>query len=371
MGGEHARATELEDLLVSGVREGVFPGAVAAVAVLTADGFIERAAWAGTLAPGDREVAVETVYDLASLTKPFVAVTALRLAQRGALDLHEPVVRYLPELEPTPAAESTLALLLSHRAGLAAYGRMFEALAAPPGSAEARAWLLHEAASRSDPASSRSQSVYSDLGYIVAGEAIARASGASLAELVTREVTAPLGLAGRIVYPAALPPEAREALVARVAPTEQCGYRGRLVRGEVHDENAYALGAIAGHAGLFGDARAVLRFGLAVLLALEGRSTWLDRALISWALAPRGAGYVVGWDTKSPEGSSAGARFSERSFGHLGFTGTSIWCDPLRRVCAVLLTNRVHPSRDNIAIRAFRPRFHDAAMALVDALVSG
>ena len=101
-----------------------------------------------------------------------------------------------------------------------------------------------------------------------------------------------------------------------------------------------------------------------MLRALEGRSRWLDQALVRWALRPRGEGYVVGWDTKSKEGSSAGDQFSEQSFGHLGFTGTSVWCDPTRRLCAVLLSNRVHPTRENIAIRAFRPRFHDAAAEL-------
>ena len=102
-----------------------------------------------------------------------------------------------------------------------------------------------------------------------------------------------------------------------------------------------------------------------MLHALEGRSSsWLDQALVRWALRSRGPGHVVGWDTKSAEGSSAGTRLSAHSFGHLGFTGTSIWCDPTRRLCAVLLSNRVHPTRENVAIRAFRPRFHDFVAAL-------
>jgi CubicO group peptidase (beta-lactamase class C family) len=137
-----------------------------------------------------------------------------------------------------------------------------------------------------------------------------------------------------------------------------------LLRGEVHDENCYAFGGVAGHAGLFGTCDAVLSFGLAMLAALEGRTSWLDQALLRWALTPRGEGYLLGWDRKSAVGSSAGDQFSAHSFGHLGFTGTSLWCDPSRRRAAVLLSNRVHPSRDNIAIRAFRPRFHDAAAEL-------
>jgi CubicO group peptidase (beta-lactamase class C family) len=134
----------------------------------------------------------------------------------------------------------------------------------------------------------------------------------------------------------------------------------------VHDENCFVFGGVAGHAGLFGQADAVLDFGLALLDALEGRSRWLDQGLLRWALRPLvGGGHVVGWDSKSAEGSSAGSLFSSRSFGHLGFTGTSIWCDPARALCVVLLTNRVHPTRENIKIRAYRPRFHDAVVKLV------
>lgn len=343
----------------------MFPGAVAAIGKLggrrAIDSGGERTVWAGRLAPKEQEVALETPYDLASLTKPFVAVTALRLAQQRVIDLQAPIASYLPELEDTLAGESTLALVLSHRAGLAAYGRLFSELDAPPGSAEAKRFMLREAASRRDDSAGTGRSVYSDLGYLVAGEALARAAGAPLARLVEREVTGPLAIARQVFYAAALGEEESAELRARVAPTELCAYRGRILRGEVHDENCYAFGGVAGHAGLFGTARSVLRFGLSLLAALEGRSSWLDQALLRWALAPRGEGYVVGWDTKSPTASSAGALFSARSFGHLGFAGTSIWCDPTRRLCAVLLSNRVHPTRDNIAIRAWRPRFHDAA----------
>jgi len=368
MTGDDREPSDIEALLQEGVRDAVFPGAVAALGKLggrrVGEPGSEWSARAGLLAPGELTVQLETPYDLASLTKPFVAVTALRLAQQRVVDLQLPVAHYLPELEESAAGESTLALLLSHRAGLAAYGRLFAESEAPPGSVEARRFILHEAARRRDESAGTGRSVYSDLGYLVAGETLARAAGLDLAALVQREVTRPLGIDGQIYYAAALDESRREALRARVAPTEQCAYRGYLVRGEVHDENCHAFGGVAGHAGLFGTARAVLQFGIAVLTALEGRSSWLDQALIRWALAPRGPGYVVGWDSKSPEGSSAGTLFSERSFGQLGFTGTSIWCDPTRRLCGVLLSNRVHPTRENLAIRGFRPHFYDALVAL-------
>jgi len=207
--------------------------------------------------------------------------------------------------------------------------------------------------------------VYSDLGYLVAGETLARATRLPLEELVRREVTGPLGLERQLFYAAALDEDERARLREHVAPTERCDFRERLVRGEAHDENCAAFGGIAGHAGLFGTAHGVLTFGLALLSALEGRSGWMDQALLRWALRPLpGGGHAVGWDTRSDQGSSAGSLFSVRSFGHLGFTGTSIWCDPVRNLCAVLLSNRVHPTRENIRIREFRPRFHDAIAEL-------
>jgi CubicO group peptidase (beta-lactamase class C family) len=365
-------ARELEALLILALRERVFPGAVCAVGRLADEvsvqqGSLRVLARGGLLAPGEPAVELDTPYDLASLTKSFVAVTALRLVQKGIVDMQQPIWRVLPELEGTLGGDSTLAELLSHRAGLMPWQALCQQSKAPVGSDERKRCMLREAATLRAEGRRGGESIYSDLGYLLAGEALSRAAELPLDALVRREVTAPLGMDEQVYYAASLAEPARTALSLRVAPTELCVLRGGVVRGQVHDENAYAFGGIAGHAGLFGTASAVMRFGLAVLLALEGRSSWLDQALLRWALSPRDktpGGYVVGWDTKSAEGSSAGELFSERSFGHLGFTGTSIWCDPTRRLCAVLLSNRVFPTRDNLAIRAFRPRFYDAAAAL-------
>lgn len=322
-------------------------------------------ACAGVLEPGGAAVELDTPYDLASLTKPVVAIAALRLAQRGLIDFGQPVSHYLPELAASPAGGANLEVLLSHRAGLSAWGSLFRDVPEQLVGAARRAHMLLDAASRMAPEPRAVGSVYSDLGYLIAGAALERAAGERLDALVSREVSEPLGIEDQLFYAASLSEPARAALIARVAPTEQCSYRGRVVRGEVHDENCYAYGGIAGHAGLFGTATAVLRFGLEMLRVLAGRSDFLERARLDWALAPRpGGGHVVGWDTKSREGSSAGQRFSERAFGHLGFTGTSIWCDPARERCAVLLSNRVHPTRDNIAIRQLRPKFHDLCAEL-------
>ncbi len=352
--------------LARAVSEGVSAGAAAACARFVDGAWHVVQAQVGATEPGGPAVQRDTPYDLASVTKPFVAMATLSLAARGVLDLTCPVGRYLPELSDTPGGAQSLEALLSHRAGLSPWGDLFRTIPGGSGSPETRAYMLREAASRVGPTPRSPGSVYSDLGYLLAAEVASRAAGKPLDRVVADEVTTPLALSSRVCYPAALDAHGLAELTRRVAPTEYCAWRGRVVRGEVHDENCAAFGGISGHAGLFGDAGGVLGFGMALLDVLGGRSTWLDRDRLQWALAPRATGgHVVGWDTKSETGSSAGTRFSPRSFGHLGFTGTSLWCDPERALCAVLLTNRVHPTRDNILIRAFRPRFHDD---LLDAL---
>lgn len=356
----------LSELLLSGVQGGAFPGAVTSLAFRGKTGPVRVQACAGRLEPHGAKAVLDTPYDLASLTKPFVAVTALRLVQRGQLDLDAAAARYLPELEGTPGGEASIAALLSHRAGLSPWGSLYREVEGQYGSDEARRAMLRMAATRLDPAPGGPGSVYSDLGYLVAGEAIARAGGDRLERVVRRELTAPLGIHGDVYYAAELSEAALLGLSVRAAPTERCSLRQAVVRAQVHDENCFAFGGIAGHAGLFGTARGVLAFGEAMLEAYAGRSTWLDSALVRFALRPLpGGGHVIGWDTRNELGSSAGSHLSKSAFGHLGFTGTSIWCDPLLELCAVLLTNRVHPTRDNIQIREFRPRFHDAVVSLI------
>ena len=307
---------ELAALLDEGVADGVFPGAVCVVGRLGAHGSRALVAAAGQRTWEGGAVSRATLYDLASLTKPFVATLALRLAQHGRLDLHAQIAELVPELGGTPAGEQSLATLLSHRGGLVPWCALDASLPHRPGSVEARAHMLRVAATRfgSERAPTR-VSVYSDLGYIVAGEALSRAGGAPLDVLLRREVTLPLGLDRAVFYPVTLTDEARARFREAVAPTEVIAARGGLVQGVVHDDNAHALGGIAGHAGLFGNAAAVCAFGLAVLAALEGRSRWLDQALLRWALAPRAGGHVVGWDTPSAERSSAGTRCSPHAFG--------------------------------------------------------
>lgn len=361
---------EAERLLRSGVTGNVFPGAVAAISWRPsgsgAPDLVE--ACAGVREPGGKPVAEDTPYDLASLTKPVVATCALRLVGRGALALDTRAEQLLPDTRGTVGGAATLEALLSHRSGLAAWGGLYLDVPHEPGTPAARRWIVGEASRRADEGHAP-RTLYSDLGYILVGEMVTRAAGADLAEVVRAEVGTPLGLKeAALFYPSALSPERRADLLKRVAATERDEWRGRLVRGEVHDENCFALGGMSGHAGLFGIARAVAIFGRAVLDAKLGRSsTFLRPDLVQQALTPRpGGSHRLGWDGKAAENSAAGRRTSPQTFGHLGFTGTSIFCDPEHDLVIVLLTNRVCPSRANEKIKGFRPAFHDGVVALFD-----
>jgi CubicO group peptidase (beta-lactamase class C family) len=312
-----------------------------------------------------RELGPTPIFDLASVTKPFVATTAARLAARGVLSLETPLGELLPEAAGTPSAEVPFVLFLAHRAGLEAHRTLFSPLLR--GMAFERGAALREAAAarRPDatgsPPSAGFSPLYSDLGYVLAGAALERVTGLELADLVEREVCVPLALA---VHAArawfAQDPE----FLVHVAPTELVAFRGGSVRGAVHDENAWALSGygLSGQAGLFGTAESVARFGAALLDAARGQGRgWLAAAALAPLIALRPGGSLrAGFDGKSGPMPAAGSRASDETFGHLGFTGTSLWCDPRAGRVSVLLSNRVCPTRDNVKLRALRPSVHDA-----------
>ena len=354
------------DVLNSGALTGVFPAGVAEVG--TAASILWRH-WAGRLTDdGDSPPAsLATVFDLASLTK-VIATTSLimRLVDAGRLGLDDRVSTHLASWRGADRAAVTLADLLSHSGGLTGWGPLYEACR---GRAEVEAAIADLPLEYAP----RSRSVYSDLGFMLLGFIVEDAGAAGLAAQFAQHVvpvlnsggdeTAPGGLPWRIGFtpPPAWRPE--------VAPTEREPWRGRLLVGEVHDANAWVLGGVAGHAGLFGTAPAVGAFARAVLRTLD-RGSASGPVLSSVALARRivrrtgtpGSSRALGWDTMLP-GSSCGARLSPRSIGHTGFTGTSLWIDLDRGIYVVLLTNRVCPTRDNDAITRFRPAFHDAVIA--------
>ncbi len=305
-------------------------------------------------APRVRE---DTPYDFASVTKAIVALCAVRCASRGEFALDRMLSVYLVESGGRFTGSRTVRALASHRSDLPAWKPFFQAVSAADaerGTTRERILADVVATERED---AHGEARYSDVNYILLGEALARARRASLAQIVLDEIGAPLGL-GTVLHFRGVGAVDR---TADIAPTEQCAWRGRIVQGNVHDENAYALGGTSGHAGLFGTATALADVGVASLRAIDGDAAWLAPDAMREMIAPLpGGSHRMGWDGKSPVGSSVGSVLGPRTFGHLGFTGTSLWCDPDAHVVVALVTNRVHPSRDNPAIKDLRVAVHDA-----------
>jgi serine-type D-Ala-D-Ala carboxypeptidase len=317
-------------------------------------------------------VTAATVYDVASLTKPLAATAALMLAvAAGELELDEPATRLLPELRGPGASAVRVFHLAGHGAGLPAHVDFFERIWAGDlaGARSPREAIFRMAAQAPSVGPPGERAVYSDVGYILLGLALERAAGRRLDALVAERVLRPLGMtATTYVDLDARPPPPRPA---PAAPTEVCARRG-LVCGEVHDENAHAGGGIFGHAGLFSTAPDVARFCRAMVAsaaAATGAPFDPDvvRALITRRAAPDTT-WRLGFDTPAPQPgvSHAGDRWARDGLGHLGFTGCSLWLDPPRGRYAVLLTNRVHPTRAGDGIRALRRAVMDAVVDALD-----
>lgn len=363
-------ATELSDLARDVV---VRPGAARAAALGVA--FREGGNWradlgaAGTLG-GGRAAGVDTPYDLASLTKPLVAVSAARLVESGLLGFDAKLGELVPAIQDSPSANVSLALALAHRAGLEAHRDLVAAWRG--GGHVARRRMLVEAARGRRAGAERAPDgayppVYSDLGYVLVGEALALLSKRPLDEVVAEWVADPLGLelgSARSWW------TRRSAMdtgrYALAAPTEVSRGTSRPLSWRVHDENAWGLDGygMSGHAGAFGTASAVLGFGAAVLDALLGESAFLTQSSAELLVRRRAGGdLAMGFDRKSASGSSAGRLASSEAFGHLGFTGTSLWCDPGSGIVVTLLTNRVCPWGSDERIRNVRPLVHDRLQA--------
>ncbi len=303
-----------------------------------------------------------TVFDLASLTKVIgTASVAMTLLEHRHIGLDDRVGSWIPAWSGHDRAAVTVRDLLEHASGLPGYLALYERC-------RGRAEYLAEICRWPLEYVPRSRSVYSDLGFILLGCLLETAGRARLDQLVAScfaglpAETDPL----RLVF--SPPAEWR----SHVAPTEVDPWRGRLLVGEVHDENAWALGGVAGHAGLFGRASDVGRFARAVLRARKagdaggpGLAPSETMARFTERSSVPGSSRALGWDTMLPT-SSCGTRLSIASFGHTGFTGTSLWIDPDREIYVAFLTNRVHPTRENHQIGGIRPALHDAIVECLD-----
>ena len=349
-------------LLREGIAEHAFPAA--AVEVGRSDRVLwQQAFGALTFDPASEPATPRTVFDLASLTKVIATATlAMRAVDDGAIELSDPVSRWLSAWRGTDRESVTVEDLLSHSSGLTAYLPFYRELTGRVEFEPAICALPLEYAPRS-------ASIYSDLGFILLGfileEARAPRPGPGGGGGVVdpkRRLSAQFRQIGTYLTADPLAFNPPRSWRPRTAPTEVDAWRGRVLVGEVHDENAWALGGAAGHAGLFGTAPAVGAFARATLRTIAGEPILARpetmRRFIEKSAVP-GSSRALGWDTMLPT-SSCGASLSARAIGHTGFTGTSLWIDWERDFYVVLLTNRVHPSRENERLRAIRPKFHDA-----------
>ena len=358
----------VDAIVQKGVEARAFPGGVLAVG---RDGVLAHLRAFGRLSydPGAAEVAPDTIYDMASLTKVVVTTTlSMILVDEGKLDLDDRVHSWFPAFAGPAKEQVTVRHLLTHSGGLQWWAPLYKEV-------QGQAAYLERIVAMDLAYEPGTKSVYSDLGIVLLGAILERVSGTPFEELAQRRVLGPLDMKDARYRPPA-------ALLPRIAPTENDPWRGRVVRGEVHDENAFALGGVAPHAGLFATAPDLAHLAQMLL----DRGSFAGRRIVSRATVELfteragvpGSSRALGWDTPADESgrrsstpgqpgySSAGSLLSPRSFGHTGFTGTSLWMDPERGLYVILLTNRVHPTRENNGIREVRAQVADAAVRALD-----
>lgn len=355
--------TGVDKIMHSGINDGVFPGAVILVSVDNHLLFFESYGYANLFTRA--AMTRDTLFDLASLTKPLATSLAImKLIERGKLDLGQPLHTVISEFKTTDKADIGIDHLLHHNSGLPAYRPYYQNIAggAPADRKRAlRNLLLKEPLI--NPVGR--QVLYSDLGFMVLEWVVEHVSGKRLDRFVRQEIYDPLAIQQLFFID-----------LASVAPggpyatTEKCPWRSRILTAEVHDENAHATGGIAGHAGLFGNAEHVHKLLMALMAAYRGqnfRPVFKQDLVKIFFKRQAGTDTALGFDTPSQTGSSSGRSFSGNSVGHLGFTGTSFWMDLDRYITVILLTNRIHPTRENDAIKRFRPILHDTVMDIVSA----
>jgi CubicO group peptidase (beta-lactamase class C family) len=360
VGMSKARLEVVDRIVKRGIRGGGYPGAAVVVgregAAVLKRGY-GKMTWGSKGTPVSAD---QTIYDLASLSKVIGTTTAVMvLYDQGKISLNAPVSQYLPEFSGGLKDQVTVQQLLTHRSGLPAYRELWRHTR---NSEEARRLIL----STSLQAPPGTQYEYSDLGADILGMMIERVAGEGLDTFLQKKVFGPLGMKNTFY----LPPD---SLRHRIAPTDAAaGSRGGMIRGVVHDENAYILGGVAGHAGLFSTATDLAVFAQMMLNGGEYSGIRILSDSTVQLFTRRAAGHrALGWDTADDDGKfGAGKYLTERAYGHTGFTGTSIWIDPEREMFMILLTNRVYEAkarRPKKVIADIRSDLSDAAvLAVVD-----
>jgi CubicO group peptidase (beta-lactamase class C family) len=351
----------VRDLMQRGVTDGVFPGGVLLVARKERVEFLE--AFGRARLDPERPMTTDTVFDLASFTKPLATTLAtMVLVQDGRLDPDQTLGSAISDFSGTDKAQIALRQLLSHTSGLPDYQPYYkELIKLPPSERKAslRGLLIAERLIHAPGQTC----LYSDVGFMILEWLVEVSTGRPLNDFVQETLYRSLKLKDLFFVPLN---DAKGRKDRSYAATEDCPWRGKILDGQVHDDNAYAVGGVAGHAGLFGTAQAVY------VLLQELFNTYLgkpnavifrqDLVQTFFQRQPGPGSWALGFDTPTQPDSSSGKYFSDQSVGHLGFTGTSFWVDLLKGITVILLTNRIHPSRGNERIKAFRPILHDTVM---------
>ena len=367
---------KVEKALDKAIEKQEIPGAVV-LARMPREGEILDYAWVRGLAvvrPERLAMRRDTIFDLASLTKPMATTTAIMLlVEEGSIGLDDPVAKTLPAFADRGKEGVTIRNLLCHSAGLKPWRGFHELLIEKErktgerliGTREGRDWIIDRVLRSALVHAPGAAAVYGDLDFIVLGALVEAVAKQPFDEFCETRIFTRLALHDTRFFPIPVDgsPAVPDSVRRRVAATENCPWRERIIWGEVHDPNAFAMGGVAGHAGLFSTADDVMRFGQLFLDAWHGRNPSLPservREFSKRQSLPADSDWALGWDTPTAGVSSSGRYFSANSVGHLGFTGTSLWIDLEREFIDVLLTNRIH----QVAKRSrfeLRPKVHDA-----------
>ena len=355
---QDARFRDAFEILKTAIAACAFPACALSV-VLGGELIAHKMLGRFTYDPNSCAVDAGSLFDLASLTK-IVGTTAMAmiLYERGLLDLEAPVAVIVPEFatgsdHDGARREVTLRMLLAHSSGLPAYEKLFLRT-------QTREALLNAAFTTPFAAAPGTRAEYSDIGFIILSIVLERLADEPLDVFCQREIFGPLGMTHTTFNPTS-------ALRSSVVPSaDDHNFRHRVIQGEVQDENASILGGVAGHAGLFSTAEDLAIFAHSILNG--GRPILRSDTVELFSrrgTVPDGTSRALGWDTPSAP-SQSGKYFSPRSFGHLGYTGTSLWIDPDRQLAISLLTNRTWPDCQNQAIKQVRPAFHDAVIEALE-----
>jgi len=375
---------KVETALDKAIEKQEIPGAVV-LARMPREGEGLEYSWVRGLAAARPErlpMRRDTIFDLASLTKPMATATAIMmLLEEGSISLDDPVAEVLPNFAERGKEEVTIRHLLTHSAGLKPVREFHEQLIQKErktgdrliGTREGRAWIIDRVLRSAPVHEPGAAAVYGDLNFIALAALVEEVAKQPFDEFCESRIFTRLGLVDTRFFP--IPVDGSQAAPAairrRVAATENCAWRERIVWGEVHDPNCFAMGGVAGHAGLFSTADDVMRFAQLFLDAYHGRNDSLPqervREFCEKQFIPESSDWAIGWDTPTKGVSTSGELFSEKSVGHTGFTGTSLWIDLERELIIVMLTNRIHQvvKRSKFALR---PKIHDA---IVDAFAAG